>query len=149
MRFILIFLAVGILLSCKKDKFTTKPQLKITSINSTDISGSQTLRITLTATDKEGDYSSYFAIKKTVAACPSSNYTDTSGKFNIPGGFIDTKEKEAEIIVTLSKTDRGANTCFASGGGVKADTAIFSFWIRDRAGNTSDTVQTKPIIIRN
>lgn len=134
---------------CKKDKFTTKPQLKIKSINSTDISGSDVLRITLTATDKEGDYSNFFAIMKTVAACPSSNYTDSSGKFNLPGDFINTQKKEAEIIVTLSKTDRGANTCFAPGGGVKVDTAIFSFWTRDRAGNTSDTVKTEPIIIRN
>jgi len=149
MRFILIFLAVCISLSCNKDKFTTKPQLKIKSINSKDISGSQTLRIILSITDKEGDYSSFFAIKKTVASCPTSNYIDSSGKFNIPGDFIDTKKKEAEIIVTLSKTDRGANTCFAQGGGVKVDTAIFSFWTRDNAGNTSDTVQTDPIIIRN
>jgi len=149
MRFILIFIAVGLFIGCGKDKFTTKPQLKIKSINSTDISGSQELRITLSATDKEGDYSPFFAIKKTVAACPSSNYTDSSGKFNIPGGFIDSKTKEAEIIVTLSKTDRGANTCFAPGGGVKVDTAIFSFWTRDRAGNVSDTVFTKPILIRN
>ncbi|MES1220445.1 MAG: hypothetical protein ABUT20_33395, partial [Bacteroidota bacterium] len=104
---------------------------------------------TLTATDKEGDFSTFFAIKKTVESCPSSNYTDSSGKFNIPGDFISTKKKEAEIIVTLSKTDRGANTCFGPGGTIKVDTTIFSFWTRDQAGNTSDTVKTSPILIRN
>lgn len=138
-----------IIAGCNKEKFTTEPKLKVKSINSTDISGSETLRIVLSVTDKEGDYSTFFAIRKTVASCPSSNYTDSSGKFNIPGDFIDTKKKEAEIIVTLNKTDRGANTCFISGGGVKIDTAIFSFWIKDKAGHTSDTASTKPIIIRN
>jgi len=149
MRFILVLLTAVILISCNKDNFTTKPQLKIKSINSSDISGTDVLRITLSITDKEGDYSTFFAIKKTVERCPSSNYIDSSGKFNIPGSFIDTKKKEAEIIVTLSKTDRGANTCFAPGGGVKTDTTIFSFWTRDNAGNTSDTAYTTPILIRN
>jgi hypothetical protein len=149
MRPILIFLAVAVITSCQKDKFTTKPQLKIKSINSTDISGSETLEITLTITDKEGDYSNFLAIKKTVPGCPSSDYIDSSAKFSIPQSFIDTKKKEADIIITLDKNNRGANTCFVSGGGVKIDTTVFSFWTRDRAGNNSDTVYTKPIIIRN
>ena len=149
MRLILIFLAVAVVAGCQKDKFTTKPQLKIKSINSTDISGADVLQITINITDKEGDYSSFFAIKKTIANCPAGNYIDSSSKFSIPQGFLDTKKNEGDIIIALDKKDRGANFCSGPGGSVKIDTAIFSFWTRDLAGNKSDTVYTQPIIIRN
>ncbi|MCC7400416.1 MAG: hypothetical protein IT214_02930 [Chitinophagaceae bacterium] len=148
MRYFFIVIVALIVAGCTKNKFTTKPQLKIKSINSTDISGPQTLVIVLSLTDKQGDYSTFFAVKKTVASCPSSNFTDST-LFLLPQSFIDTKKTEGEITVTLDQIHRGANTCLAPGGGVKADTAIFSFWTRDRAGNLSDTVSTKPIIIRN
>jgi hypothetical protein len=149
MRPILLLLGFVFMAGCTKDKFTTNPQLKIKSINSTDISGTQTLQITLTLTDKEGDFSTFFFVKKTVASCPASNFTDSSGKFAIPQSFIDTKEKQGDVIVTFDKLNRGGNACAASGGGAKIDTAVFSFWTRDLAGNKSDSVTTKPIIIRN
>ncbi len=133
---------------CSKSKFTTKPQLKIKSINSTDISGSQDLIIILNLTDKEGDFTSFFAVKKTVNSCPGSNFIDSS-LFQIPQDFLNTKEREGEITVTLDRIHRGANNCPAPGGGVKVDTAVYSFWTRDMAGNVSDTVSTEPILIRN
>jgi hypothetical protein len=69
--------------------------------------------------------------------------------FQLPQSFVDTKHKEGEITVTLDRIHRGANTCLAPGGGVKADTAVYSFWTRDMAGNVSDTVSTEPILIRD
>jgi hypothetical protein len=149
MRFALFFTAVLLLAACTKDKFTTKPQLKVKTINATDISDDQTLIITLDLTDKEGDFSTFFAIKKSVASCPASDYVDSSSLFSIPQDFIDAKKKEGDVVITLDRTNRGGNSCTASGGGAKIDTAVFSFWTRDRAGNTSDTVSTEPIIIRN
>ncbi|MFI5133069.1 MAG: hypothetical protein ACHQEB_01980 [Chitinophagales bacterium] len=148
MRPVLIFLAVFVIVGCRKNKFTTNPQLKVKSINSTDISGNQTLEITVTITDKEGDFSRFFAVKKTVKACPSSNFTDSSS-FPLPQSFLDAKQTEGDVVLSLDKIHRGANTCLAPGGGVKIDTAVYSFWTRDAAGNKSDTVSTGPIIIRN
>lgn len=148
MRFLLIFFALFVIAGCQKDKFTTKPQLTIKSINSTDISGSQDIVITLDLTDKEGDFTSFFAVKKTVNACPSSDFTDST-LFQIPQDFIDTKKTEGEVTITLDRIHRGANTCLATGGGVKVDTSIFSFWTRDAAGNVSDTISTEPILIRD
>jgi hypothetical protein len=40
--------------ACKKDKFTTKPQLKMRRVNSTEISGNQNLVFTILNTEKEG-----------------------------------------------------------------------------------------------
>jgi hypothetical protein len=149
MRFALFLIAVVLFVACTKDKFTTKPQLKVKTINSTDIADDQILIITLDLTDKEGDFSTFFAIKKSVASCPASDYVDSSSLFAIPQDFIDTKKKEGDIVITLDRRNRGGNACTASGGGAKIDTAVFSFWTRDKAGNTSDTVSTDPIIIRN
>ncbi|HWC54482.1 MAG TPA: hypothetical protein VG676_12930 [Chitinophagaceae bacterium] len=148
MRYLLLFFALMFMAGCSKSKFTTKPQLKVKSVNSTDISGNQTLVITLNLTDKEGDYSSFFAIKKTVNACPDSGFTDSTS-FPLPQSFIDTKKNEGEITVTLDAIKRGGNKCVGPGGGVKVDTAIYSFWTRDKAGNVSDTAYTEPILIRN
>ncbi len=149
MRYFLILVMIGLVVGCTKNKFTTKPQLKIKSISSTEISGSQTLTIVLTLTDKEGDYSDFFAVKKTVSnPCPGSNFTDSS-LFLLPQDFINSKSSEGEVTISLDQIHRGANTCPAQGGGVRPDTCTYSFWTRDRAGNLSDTVTTKPIIIRN
>ncbi|MBS1921714.1 MAG: hypothetical protein JST17_15820 [Bacteroidetes bacterium] len=148
MRHLLFIIVFIFVFGCTKNKFTTKPQLKIKSVNSTDISGSQDLVITLDLTDKEGDFSTFFAVKKTVNACPSSNFIDSS-LFLIPQSFIDTKKTEGEITVTLDRISRGANNCPAPGGSTKPDTAIYSFWTRDNAGNVSDTVSTQPILIHD
>jgi hypothetical protein len=148
MRYLFVFFALVIVAGCTKSKFTTKPQLKVKSINSTDISGSQSLIIVLDLTDKEGDFTSFFGVKKTVAACPGSNFLDTT-LFQLPQSFLDAKKKEGNVTITLDQIHRGANTCLAPGGGVKVDTAIYSFWTRDLAGNVSDTVSTEPILIRN
>jgi hypothetical protein len=149
MRVICILIVAIGFFACTKSKFTTKPQLKFKSVNSKDISGSQLLEIKLRLTDKEGDFSNFFAIKKSVAHCSASNFVDSSGKFSIPPDFINTHRNEGEVIITLNKIDRGSNGCFAPGGGVKIDTAIFSFWTKDQAGNYSDTAFSDPIIIRN
>jgi hypothetical protein len=149
MRPALVLLAVLVIAGCKKDKFTTTPQLKVKSVNSKNISGNDVIRIRLRLTDKEGDFSRFFAIKKTVKGCPTSNFTDSSSLFSIPLDFINQKKKEGEVEITLTRLQRGGNTCSAPGGGVKPDTAVFSFWTRDQAGNKSDTAFTDPIIIRN
>lgn len=148
MRYLLILFIFVILAGCEKTKFTTEPQLKIKSISSTDISNSQVLTIIMDLTDKEGDFSPFFVVKKTVNSCPSSDFIDST-LFQIPSDFIKTKKTEGEVRITLDRIHRGANTCLAPGGGVKVDTAIYSFWTRDLGGHSSDTVSTSPILIRN
>jgi len=148
MRFIPIFVLAFLLLCCGKDKFTTKPQLKLKSISSTTISGSQTLTIRLDLTDKEGDFTPLLGITKTVAGCPTSNFLDTVS-FTIPDEFIKTKGTHGEVNVILDRIKRGSNSCFLPGGAVRPDTTVFGFWTRDKAGNVSDTTRTDPIIILN
>jgi hypothetical protein len=148
MRVILVSALVLVFLGCTKGKFTTKPQLKFKSVNLTTVSGNQELRISLDLTDKEGDYTSFLGVKKTVKSCPLSEFTDSS-KFAIPGDFLASSEKEGEVVVSMKGSDRGSNGCNAPGGGLRPDTAVYLFWTKDKAGNVSDTARTPTIIILN
>jgi hypothetical protein len=148
MRFIPIFVLALLLFNCGKNKFTTKPQLKYRSVSSTTISGPQTLTIKLDLTDKEGDFTTLLGMKKTVAGCPTSNFTDSSS-FTIPDEFIKTKGSHGEVNVILDRFKRGSNSCLLPMNAIRPDTTIFSFWTRDKAGNVSDTAYTEQIIILN
>ena len=151
MRFIPIFVFAFLLFSCGKDKFTTKPQLIYKSANTTTISGAQTLAFKLDLTDKEGDYTTFFGIKKTVPGCPNSGFIDSS-LFAIPQEFINTKNIKGEVVVILDENTRKDNQCSLPGPAPqlkKPDTATFRFWTRDKAGHVSDTAVSEQIIILN
>lgn len=148
MRFIPILAIALILTSCEKDKFTTKPQIKYKSVNTTVISGNLTLQIKFDITDKEGDFDKFIALRKTVQGCPTSNFLD-SLSFSIPKDFLDIKRTQGELVLTLDQIKRGSNSCFLPGGGVRPDTTVYSVYIRDTDGNVSDTAYSDPIIILN
>jgi hypothetical protein len=143
-----ILILVMVTIGCEKDKFTTKPQLKIKEVSATQVSGTQILTFTIRLTDKEGDYTSFFGYKKMVPSCPASEFSDTT-KLKIPAEFIKTKQREGEIVLTMDKIIRGSNQCQGSGSTFKPDTAQFKFWTKDAAGNVSDTAVSPVIIINN
>jgi hypothetical protein len=145
----LIYVMGAVLLfaaGCKKDNFTTKPQLKIKSINFAEITGSQTLIFTIRITDKEGDFTSYFGVSTKTPNCPASDFIDST-IFKIPEDFITSKNNDGEIELALTKSQRHSNLCPGTGSTFKTDTTVFSFWTKDKAGNTSDTVRSEPVII--
>lgn len=147
MRLIFAILVLFVAITaCKKDKFTTKPQLKIKKVNATEISGSQTLVFTIQITDKEGDFTPYFGIATNVPNCPASNFSDST-LFKIPVEFINSKNTEGEIVLSLAKGQRHSNFCPGPGSTFKTDTTTFSFWTKDAAGNKSDTLRSTAIII--
>lgn len=149
MRFIYILFIGLALFSCEKENFTTVPQIKYKSVNSTNISGDQLLQFKFTMTDKEGDFDRFLGIKKTVKNCPDSDFMDTI-QFTIPDDFLQSKRTEGELVVSFSQINRGANKCPDSDPSkYKTDTAVYSFWIRDKAGNKSDTAYSEPIILNN
>ncbi len=145
----LIFAILALLLfavACTKDNFTTKPQLKIKSVSSTEISGDQILEFIIRLTDKEADFSSYFGISTKTPGCPLSDFTDST-LFQIPSQFINSKNEDGEIVLDLAKSQRHSNLCPGPGSTFLTDTTVFSFWTKDKAGNVSDTVRSEPIII--
>ena len=145
LTFPILFLLL-LAIACTKDNFTTTPQLKIKSVNSTEVSGDETLEFVIRLTDKEGDFSNYFGIEGTTPNCPASDFIDSS-LFQIPSDFIDSKKNDGDIVLDLSKLQRHSNLCNGPGSSFLTDTTVYSFWTKDRAGNVSDTVRSEPIII--
>lgn len=129
-------------MGCGKDTFQSKPQLRINSISSSVVPAGSDLQIKMRLTDKEGDFVDTIWLKKTTTRCAASNFID-SFLYRIPVETPRTKNFDGEIIVTFTYAVELQPRCN------RADTAIFSFWMKDQKGNRSDTAKTQSIIIRN
>jgi hypothetical protein len=128
------------IISCSKDSFQSKPQLFLKSVSSTNIPNGGSLEIKFRLTDKEGDFRDTIWVKKITTRCPNSNFADSS-IFRVPSDLPRTNFFDGEVAITLNYFLGLQPRC------TKADTAVFSFWMKDAAGNKSDTVSTPSIII--
>jgi hypothetical protein len=132
------------LAACKKDKFTTKPQLEFKSFNSSIIGPGQQLIITLHYTDREGDIQNYLYIERNVANCLKDSIRDSQ---NIPTDVPARSDAEGDIVIRYSYSPDftypliGEPTCAGN------DTCIYRFALSDKAGNVSDTISTPPLVI--
>lgn len=141
MRKIIPFALVLLLMNgCGKDSLQSKPSLKLNSISNNNIAAGDDLEVRLQLKDLEGDFLDTIWIKKLTTSCPRSNFTDSS-LFRIPADLPRTKNFSGELILSLNYSIVLQPRCF------KNDTATFSFWVKDKKGNKSDTVKTSPIII--
>ncbi len=146
MRYTLLFsIVVLALVGCKKDKFTTAPQITYKSIKPNSISShfpfsSQTLPvITLHITDAEGDIgfvdhqdTSYIYVKNLLANTNDSfKFPDLSG--------VTGKNFQADVQITIS------SSTLLKGGprpAPKTDTLFFEVYVKDFAKNKSNTIVT-------
>ena len=140
MRHTIIFLIFILLFcSCKKDKYTSKPQLTYKSVNTKTLKRGETLKITLGFTDAEGDLTDTIFIKKIVRFCPANKGGFIDSTHTIPS-FPSGKNQSGDIIITFSYNDLNP-LCNRN------DTAVFKFVLRDKAKNKSDTATSDPIAI--
>ena len=138
---ILFFLFfITIFISCGKDTFQSKPQLFLTSVSTTTVPPLGDLQIIMRLTDKEGDFLDTIWVKKITTRCPSSNFSD-SLLYRIPDGVPKTKNFDGEVVMSFTYAFELQPRC------TKPDTAVFSFWMKDKKGNVSDTARTPQIII--
>jgi hypothetical protein len=137
--------ALVLVVACSKDSVTTRPQLKLKKISSDVVPVGGSLQITFDFSDKEGDLNQPLGIEKiSNSPCPDAAYLDTmSIQFpDIPG----TKNTDGELEVNLTPVWINAFRC----NGSSLDTveqAVFRFWIKDDAGNVSDTAVTSTITL--
>lgn len=139
---ILFSIFVLFLIACNKNKYTTAPQLKYKSANTKQLHRGETLRMTLTFTDAEGDLTDKIFIQKIVKPCaadPSGGFIDSS---HVLPFFPTTKDQAGELLITYTYNELNP-LCNRN------DTAIFKFVLRDKALNKSDTAVSDPIIIFN
>ncbi|HUS03314.1 MAG TPA: hypothetical protein VMY77_16355 [Chitinophagaceae bacterium] len=141
MRYTIIISILALLIyGCKKDKYTTVPQLKYKSVNTKQLHRGETLVFTLSFTDKEGDLTDKLIFQKVVKNCSRSNFIDSS---NAVPTFPSGKNQAGELLVTLTYNDVNPQCS------PRNDTAIFKFLLRDKALNKSDTAVSDQIIIYN
>jgi hypothetical protein len=141
---LLIFLAVLLFTACKKDKFTTVPQISFKSISPNSaysnipLSQQQAPVLTLTVTDAEGDLG--FVDGKDTAKIfiknLLTNFEDSSFLFpNISG--VTTKDFKADIQIELGSMLRASTRPRP-----KVDTLYFEVYIKDFAKNKSNVIKT-------
>lgn len=130
-----------ILAACKKDAYTTKPQLKFKSASSDLVLSSQSLVFTLELTDKEGDIvdSSYLYSEKISRHCADELAADS---LKMPTSLPTSKDIKVDVLFTYDTPPK----CVANS--AVDDTCYFRFWFKDKAGNISDTVTSGTVIIR-
>lgn len=138
------YLMLGILLltvfSCGKDSIETRPKLTLKGVSSNIIPKGSDLQVTFRLTDKQGDFYDTIWVKKITTRCPSSNFAD-SILYRIPSDVPRGNNFDGEVNVIFQYAVALQPRC------VRNDTATFSFWMKDKEGNKSDTVITPPIII--
>jgi hypothetical protein len=130
-----------LLIACGKDKYETKPKLEIKDYSSKEIFAGSQLNIRISYFDKEGDLSQAPIIGilrrlNIFPLPPSLDKVDTI-RTNLPEF---PKNDDGEITFSLPYDFLKEST-------TENDTIMFRFSVTDRAGNTSDTVDSAPIVI--
>lgn len=136
-------LVVGFLAACGKDKYETKPTLTFKSVSADVVPNGGTLRFEFEVTDKEGDISDTFYMRKIrINKLVKPTIRDT---FRIPFPQVpDTKKGIVELNLTYQNYLVSA---INPGNPAQNDTVVFKFAIRDKAKNVSDTFTSNPIVI--
>lgn len=151
MKFRVIIAAVLVftLIACNKDKFQTKPTISIKSINTEVVPQNGTFIITLECTDKEGDVEdSLILIKKRLNRRVVTTVRDTL-RFKIPT-FPANSRTEIQAVLDYQNILSALNPPNIPGSNPlqrELDTLVLRMAVRDKAGNTSDTVESRQIYV--
>lgn len=144
-----LFLVLG---SCNKDKFQTKPQLRLISVNTRQVPIEGTMRVVLEYTDKEGDIADSFFMTKQRLNLRTVDVTvrDTINDFAVPE-FPNTSEGQFELtlpyqgyLVSALKPPRIPGSDPSEN---EPDTLAIKFLVRDKEGNKSDSLILSPVVI--
>ena len=141
---ILAVMLIGIS-ACKKDQFTTKPQLKFKSVSPLVLNPNQLIEFQLEYTDKEGDIQNKLYIQKITSNCPASDF---STSYAIPSNVPKTPNSKGELDIRYAY---GINLGYPSiaepACPSQNDTCVFRFALTDKANNTSDTITSPQIVL--
>ena len=149
MQKLLLYSTLSLLLfvACGKDKFETRPTIEIKSISPNPVPINFPLVIDLEYTDKEGDIADSLFVRKIRINQKKVGLTlRDSFYLQLPG---DAPEKNKGTIrltldyqnYVISAQNPGAPPNAAP------DSLIFRFALRDKAKNTSDTVDSELIVV--
>ena len=146
--FLLSVLAV-VMIACNKDKFQTKPTITVKSINGNFIPLNGTFVITLECTDKEGDVQdSVIIIKKRQNRRVVATIRDTL-RYKFPVFPVNTRIQIQATLdyQTILSALNPPTIPGSSPARREVDTLILRMAVRDKAGNTSDTISSPTIYV--
>ncbi len=138
-----------IIVGCSKDgEFDTRPALELKDVSATEIPLNGLYRMTFELRDKEGDISDTIYVQKV-------SYTCTGGVANFIAPYempeiTEVKDFKADVEVRFSSNQTVDGYLYsgpATGCGVRDDSCYFRFWLKDKAGNVSDTVKSPDIVL--
>lgn len=140
---LIVFIVTVAFVACEKNKFQTRPQIKIKSINSNVIPVGGTLVMRLEYTDKEGDLGedTLMTIRRRInrRPLPGGGRQSIDTLHNIIPDFPDKNIGEFEVKFEY------ANYLHQSD--IENDSIFFKIVAKDRSGNVSDTITTETIVI--
>jgi hypothetical protein len=137
-------------LACSKDKYQTKPQIQIKSINNKVVAPGGSLDVIFTYTDKEGDLQGNIFIRKVRVntRTVSSTLFDTL-RFKIPD-FPSTSKADIEVNLdynTILSAEFPPNIPGSNPPQKEPDTLLVKFCVTDKAGHSSDTLTSDKIVV--
>lgn len=145
-------LALFLLIACRKNKFTTKPQLRIRSVSTNVVPVNGSITFTIEFTDKEGDVKDTLFVKK-VRLNKKVTPTIRDSFFYVIPSYPDTKKGDFIVDLNYISIESAITPPIIPGSNPQqreSDTLLVKFLARDRAGNKSDTVTSgRVIVIRN
>jgi len=132
-----------ILIACNKDKFQTKPSVKIKSFTSDIVGPGGALTFTLEFTDKEGDLGegevTYILNRQNTRPLGSSGVDQPDTVRNTLPEFPDHRKGEITVNISYDFLDEDPNY---------NDSFLVKFAVADIKGNKSDTAISTLIIAK-
>lgn len=140
-KLLIAVIACFFITACTKDQYTTKPQLEFKSLNGEAFPKQSNLFFKFTVTDKEGDIQDTMWVQKISFSCREGEFLTG---YRMPV-FSSTKNLKVELDVNYTYGELAGTYPIITGCVQRDDSCYFKFWIKDLAGNVSDTV-TSPTI---
>jgi len=148
MKIVALLLGFSVLLfmACKKDKFTTEPQLKFKSISPTTVIKGNIINLNVSFTDDEGDIQdSVILVTKRYNIGGGILTSDTVGLKMDPDGIP--VARDGDLNVKFGYGEFITGTFFLNLESVDRE-ASFGLIIRDKAGHRSNYVESDKIMLK-
>jgi hypothetical protein len=149
MKRIFVFCALALsIIACDKDKVESKPHLKFKSFNTDVVAANGFVRAILDFTDQEGDLDSIFITRQRLNKKGPSYFNYFYGQ---PPEFGEQNRGELQIDFEVAKDlIFGLPAIGVPGSNPprnEPDTLQLRFYLKDKAGNTSDTAVGSTLIV--
>ena len=152
MKYTLLIVAVlAVLMSCGKNNYQTKPQIKVKSVNTSVLpqNGDALLVTTFTFTDKEGDIKNgtFTYLPVLLNKRPLSNTTIGYQPIDLPVDFDVPNNSKADFELRLQRANIYLDIVQGAPTNDKNDTILIKAIFKDAAGHISDTATTDKIVL--